>query len=990
MNLENVTYDAFISYRHCELDKFVAENLHKQLEAFKVPKSIIQSGKTNGKAKIERVFRDRDELPLASNLADPITQALQSSDYLIVICSPRLPESKWCLKEIETFIEMHGRDHILAVLIEGEPIDSFPEILRFDEKVVTEADGSTHIEKIEVEPLAADVRGKDKKEVLKQIKNELLRLVAPILDCNYDDLRMRHKEARQKKIIRISLAISIVCLIFTAISTTMALTIHKQSNTIEEQYHAALVTQAISYASISQTLLEQEDRMAAMAIARMALPDTLENQTEMPYTAAAEYALSDSLGIYNNGRNNYPVKALEQNSPISVMLVSPDETSITTVDCNNIITVYDVATASTIVTHTMKEEYQADITDENELSYLGNDKLVYTAKQGFCIYDISAKEETFYEIGATTLFVQGTSNGEYVGISTTSSFEIYNSAGEHLYSYTFPDKYTGKGAITFNTDQMLCGFTATCNTEEKENGIFVVANFSTGETIYSTEMDITYFEKCVFYDNQIIVVARKSQREQTDDLIHYTSDLHVFAYPFDNATPNWECVIEDSLYKALCGTLSWENQTIAIAGYEDITFIDSKDGSILQTKNLGAPILSTIPLVTEGNILVSVRSGERVFVSSDPNIENIVLEEYDISNGDFSDFYFAMEFDAAYHQNGNSINIYQKITSDQAKTVATLEEDVANGIYSDKQKAFLTSNYDFYYLKREDSDSAIVVAYDDYATDFFFTGENDEKIAIVNTTSIAYYDSQTGDFLDEVNVTNAFAELETVPTTYIGVTADKNTLAYYTSSDASIYLYSLKDNTVQSVALEKEAPFNVELLGINEDASKYALACAADNTLSVYDITDNKKLVETTMNASLVTNVIVSDAANCVIVSHLDQSVTLYSLSDLSVMNTFTNLKSNMLYFDQIVFDNSQDTVNSPAYVLYGSTEGYVLNKELDLVARIYEYIDYNKETACFYVTCKENILSIPYYNYEMLIQEADKQLENYQLSNYRKNQLGL
>ena len=90
MNLEDVKYDAFISYRHCELDKFVAENLHKQLEAFKIPKALVASGKTNGKTKIERVFRDRDELPLASNLADPITQALEHSDYLIVICSPRL------------------------------------------------------------------------------------------------------------------------------------------------------------------------------------------------------------------------------------------------------------------------------------------------------------------------------------------------------------------------------------------------------------------------------------------------------------------------------------------------------------------------------------------------------------------------------------------------------------------------------------------------------------------------------------------------------------------------------------------------------------------------------------------------------------------------------------------------------------------------------------------------------------------------------------
>lgn len=36
-------YDAFISYRHAELDKFVAENLHKQLEAFRLPKSVAKN-----------------------------------------------------------------------------------------------------------------------------------------------------------------------------------------------------------------------------------------------------------------------------------------------------------------------------------------------------------------------------------------------------------------------------------------------------------------------------------------------------------------------------------------------------------------------------------------------------------------------------------------------------------------------------------------------------------------------------------------------------------------------------------------------------------------------------------------------------------------------------------------------------------------------------------------------------------------------------------
>ena len=150
MGKDGVMYDAFISYRHSELDSFVAATLHKQLESFKLPRGVLrnkiremrqpEAGEQQSKeltkevkTRIHRVFRDKEELPLATNLADPIREALQNSEYLIVICSPRLPESMWCRKEIETFIEMHDREHVLAVLAEGEPAASFPEELLYRE-----------------------------------------------------------------------------------------------------------------------------------------------------------------------------------------------------------------------------------------------------------------------------------------------------------------------------------------------------------------------------------------------------------------------------------------------------------------------------------------------------------------------------------------------------------------------------------------------------------------------------------------------------------------------------------------------------------------------------------------------------------------------------------------------------------------------------------------------------------------------------------------
>ncbi len=64
---------------------FAAEQLHKILEHYHIPKRIQQS---SGKKKIERVFRDREEMPISFNLASNIQEALDQSEFLILMCSP--------------------------------------------------------------------------------------------------------------------------------------------------------------------------------------------------------------------------------------------------------------------------------------------------------------------------------------------------------------------------------------------------------------------------------------------------------------------------------------------------------------------------------------------------------------------------------------------------------------------------------------------------------------------------------------------------------------------------------------------------------------------------------------------------------------------------------------------------------------------------------------------------------------------------------------
>ena len=149
-------YAAFISYRHVEPDRRWAMWLHRSLETYRLPRKLARE--YGLPPRVGRVFRDEEELPASSNLSDEIDFALFQSRFLIVVCSPRTPQSEWVNKEVERFREWGRHDRILALLIKGEPAESFPRALREIRRIVVDRYGLSRQEIEAVEPLAADVR----------------------------------------------------------------------------------------------------------------------------------------------------------------------------------------------------------------------------------------------------------------------------------------------------------------------------------------------------------------------------------------------------------------------------------------------------------------------------------------------------------------------------------------------------------------------------------------------------------------------------------------------------------------------------------------------------------------------------------------------------------------------------------------------------------------------------------------------------------------
>ena len=188
-------YVAFISYRHTELDMAVAARLHQLIERYHAP------DKANAQKRLGIAFRDKEELPVSGDLGGDIRNALDQSDFLIVVCTPDTPKSEWVRRDIEYFRLHHEQKNVLAVLAAGEPEEAFPYPLTHPDP-----DRPEWI----VEPLAADVRADTRFGIMKNLQQESIRLFAAILGVPYDTLaRREHKRKMRRQAIILSIALAV-------------------------------------------------------------------------------------------------------------------------------------------------------------------------------------------------------------------------------------------------------------------------------------------------------------------------------------------------------------------------------------------------------------------------------------------------------------------------------------------------------------------------------------------------------------------------------------------------------------------------------------------------------------------------------------------------------------------------------------------------------------------------------------------------------------
>ena len=414
-------YNAFISYRHAPLDSKVAEDVQRSLEHFSIPSSIK---KKTGRKKIERIFRDKDELPITSDLTETISNALEKAEYLIVICSPNTKESMWVKREIQFFLKNHTKNQILTVLADGEPRDVIPDELKNEERMVENELGMKYSVKVPIEPLSCDYRMPFKRAH----KEELPRLAAALIGCSYDELVRRQ---RQYKMRRMGILFGAILAVVLAFGGYMLYS----KMQIDKNYRQTLANQSRYLANESEALLDNQQRISALQLALAALPSGEDD--DRPVTAEAVRALTDATLAYRSidGLAIDSVWDYQMYNTITDFKVSADGNCLVVRDKTDTISAWNTETHDQILYKDYNELRGFSFLSDGSLAIWDQDTMtVFNIPDGSERWKYKLEDAVFETDGAVML----TDDSLLIGTSTETILVLSQADGSVTASYDLP------------------------------------------------------------------------------------------------------------------------------------------------------------------------------------------------------------------------------------------------------------------------------------------------------------------------------------------------------------------------------------------------------------------------------------------------------------------------------------------------------------------------------------------------------------------------
>jgi len=187
-------------------DASVAYKLADSIRRYRLPPGTVlpDSGLDYRRVYVEVSGKDLD---------DEGRSVLDHSRYLAVLCSPETKTSSFVLDRLAYFRETGKENNIIAVIVRGEPAESFPDSFIEKKTVQKILPDMTVVERTEtIEPVASDLRAETRSRWKEALSYETVRIVASILGLHPDDLEQRHRARHRKAVITLVSVIAAVCL----------------------------------------------------------------------------------------------------------------------------------------------------------------------------------------------------------------------------------------------------------------------------------------------------------------------------------------------------------------------------------------------------------------------------------------------------------------------------------------------------------------------------------------------------------------------------------------------------------------------------------------------------------------------------------------------------------------------------------------------------------------------------------------------------------
>ena len=267
-----------------EHDAGIAEQLAASLRKYRLPAGTVLPDPS---LDYRRILLDTENAPL-DNAA---RERLETCRFMALLCTPGTKEDPVILEKLNYFRTIHGKESVIPIIADAEPIDSFPEGFIEKKTVQRIMPDMSVVEKTEtIEPVAADLRATTparKKEVLRY---ETVRITASVLGLHPDALEQRHRQ-RRKRALTIVLSIAgVICITAAAIFLRLGLIAKAEGDIAEQQTRLSL---EIARRTINELPASFEGDDQALAYVYEAV--------ENAKADLAEYGLDELLDSSGNG-----------------------------------------------------------------------------------------------------------------------------------------------------------------------------------------------------------------------------------------------------------------------------------------------------------------------------------------------------------------------------------------------------------------------------------------------------------------------------------------------------------------------------------------------------------------------------------------------------------------------------------------------------------------------------------------------------------------